>query len=462
MIYITGDTHGNIDFKKIKDYFSKKYVTNEDYLIILGDAGIVWSENECFIHNYAYLGLTILFIDGNHENFELLNKFPIVTFNGARCHRLYSNVYHILRGEVIELNGLLLFCMGGATSIDKVYRTNRISWWEEENITIEDIENGLSNLEKYNFRVDYVLTHCAPSKVVKKMFNYDVDLNTKVLEDFRSKIQYKYWFFGHYHKDKTYKNYRCFYNDILEIKAYKQIKKNVKFEILTKEDDETFLRNRKTGRVTKLLERDLPEWYYHNYSYRYWYYNLKGITDIAFYPSPFDNHISKDSRIYLHYHGKLEKDENEKPINENAWDSHTWRCNIVDFILSVDKYSPDINTDKVKAQINLVYDQYNGGNGSFFKTNNRVMVRPFPNLPTPIYVERYSNKKAQYEVLEGNIILSQFIDLERAKEYAKVYVTGNLGVDVLKVCIGGEDTNFIEAYDTSYDMGKWVNLKKVQ
>ena len=69
MIYITGDTHGNIDFKKIKDYFSKKYVTNEDYLIILGDAGIVWSENECFIHNYAYLGLTILFIDGNHENF---------------------------------------------------------------------------------------------------------------------------------------------------------------------------------------------------------------------------------------------------------------------------------------------------------------------------------------------------------------------------------------------------------
>ena len=35
------------------------------------------------------------------------------------------------------------------------------------------------------------------------------------------------------------------------------------------EDDETFLRNRKTGRVTKLLESDLPEWYYHNYSYRY-------------------------------------------------------------------------------------------------------------------------------------------------------------------------------------------------
>ena len=234
MIYITGDTHGNIDLKRIKTYFSNKYVTKEEYLIILGDAGMIWSENECFIHDYAFLGLTILFIDGNHENFELLNKFPIVTFNGARCHRLYSNVYHILRGEVIELNGLLLFCMGGATSIDKVYRTNRISWWEEENITIEDIENGLNNLEKYNFRVDYVLTHCAPSKVVKKMFNYDVDSNTKVLEEFMSQLKYKYWFFGHYHKDQTYNNYRCFYNDILEIKHINKFKRVLNLRYLQK------------------------------------------------------------------------------------------------------------------------------------------------------------------------------------------------------------------------------------
>ena len=45
MIYITGDTHGNIDFAKLEKYFSKRYVTKKDYLIILGDAGIVWSED---------------------------------------------------------------------------------------------------------------------------------------------------------------------------------------------------------------------------------------------------------------------------------------------------------------------------------------------------------------------------------------------------------------------------------
>ena len=41
----------------------------------------------------------------------------------------------------------------------------------------------------------------------------------------------------------------------------------------------------------------------------------------------------------------------------------------LDLCLVVNKYSPKVNTNKVKAQINLVYDQYNGGN--FFKTNNR-------------------------------------------------------------------------------------------
>ena len=134
MIYITGDTHGNIDFGKLKKYFSKIYVTHEDYLIILGDVGIVWSEYEHYINDYNSLGLTVLFVDGNHENFELLEKFPVILFKGARCHRLTKNIYHIIRGEIININGLSFFCMGGATSIDRIYRVNRVSWWEEENI----------------------------------------------------------------------------------------------------------------------------------------------------------------------------------------------------------------------------------------------------------------------------------------------------------------------------------------
>ena len=227
----------------------------------------------------------------------------------------------------------------------------------------------------------------------------------------------------------------------------------------TREDDEIYLENRKTFRKTKIKEEDLPEWYFKNYSYRYWYYNLKGITDVAFIGSPFDNHISKDSRIYLHYHGKLKKDKNERPINDNEWDSSTWRCNIVDFVLAIDKYSPNIDTRKVKAQINLVYDQYNGGNSW---CDYRVHVRPFPFVKTPIYKERYGDKEASYEVVEGNNILSQFVDLDRAKEYASAYVTKNLHIDLVKKCIGNEDSEFVEAYDTNYNPEKWVYVRLIK
>ena len=113
----------------------------------------------------------------------------------------------------------------------------------------------------------------------------------------------------------------------------------------------------------------------------------------------------------------------------------------------------------MKAQINLVYDQYNGGN-SF--NNHGVNVRPFPKVKTPRYRERYGEKVAAYEVVEGDKILSQFINLDRAKEYANAYVTYNLKIELVRRCIGNEDSEFIEAYDTSHNMKKWVYVRKIK
>ena len=80
MIYISGDTHGELGLKKLNAYFNKRYVSSKDYLIILGDAGIIWDQDyEELLLKYSFLGLTIFFIDGNHENFDLLNKFPVVS-----------------------------------------------------------------------------------------------------------------------------------------------------------------------------------------------------------------------------------------------------------------------------------------------------------------------------------------------------------------------------------------------
>ena len=87
MIYITGDTHGLHDFDKLVSYFDKRYVTKRDFLIILGDAGIVWDDDyKNILDRYEWLGPTVFFIDGNHENFHLLDSFPVSIKNNAKVH----------------------------------------------------------------------------------------------------------------------------------------------------------------------------------------------------------------------------------------------------------------------------------------------------------------------------------------------------------------------------------------
>lgn len=239
MIYITGDTHGEYDFFKLKMFFREKKVTIDDYLIILGDAAIVWSEKENYISKYSALGLTILFIDGNHENFVMLNEYPVVEYLGGKCHKLADNIYHIIRGEIITINNNSFFCMGGATSIDKAYRTPYLSWWPEENIAEDDIVNGLDNLKKVGFYVDYVLTHCGPSSVVEKMFDFKPDKDTAILEKFDNLLFYSHWFFGHYHFDKTLGKYRCFYDNIYELPLISDVKKAIIEGTKDAEEDRT-------------------------------------------------------------------------------------------------------------------------------------------------------------------------------------------------------------------------------
>lgn len=425
MIYLSGDTHGDIDFQKLKTYFANRYVTSKDVLIILGDAGIVWSEEECYVHEYSFLGPTILFIDGNHENFDLLNRFPITTIFGAKAHYLYHNVYHILRGEALHINGLSFLCLGGATSIDQEYREKGISWWSEEHITKSDLHHALETAKKEEAPFDYVLTHCAPTAIVRRMFGFFGDQDSEALTELAKQVDFKHWYFGHYHKDKKWGNFRCLYNEIIEIPALNKGKRIPKQnELVAVYKGSKYLVNWKTGRKIKLTEDELPEWFFLNTEYDNYYYNLRGVKDVAFDPSPFSNHISKDSAIFLSYHGKLKKDASLRPIHEEDWDVRTWRANIRWFVLGLEKYSPNLKLDGIKARINLVYDQYLNHEANYH--NDKVMIRPFPKVKTPLYVDHWSGEKAQFEVWHNNRLLASFLEKELAVHFINLYFEHNL------------------------------------
>ena len=225
MIFITGDTHGTHDFRKLNshNFPEQKQMTQQDYLIITGDFGAVWNgdaEDRWLLNWYNTRNYTTLFIDGNHENHDMLNSYPIEEWNGGLVHRVMPNVLHLMRGQVFTLQDSTFFTFGGAMSTDKESRKEFISWWSQELPTYQEQNTALDNLDKHNYQVDYVITHTAPTHVVRRLVGqYMVEDPTgKILDEFFMRTSFKRWFFGHLHMDQQWDKFIALYDKVRQIK----------------------------------------------------------------------------------------------------------------------------------------------------------------------------------------------------------------------------------------------------
>lgn len=92
MIYLTGDTHIPIDIDKLscKSFPEQREMTRSDYVIVLGDFGLLWKKDETYdywLDDLSKRTYTLLFLDGNHENFDWLDSLPVESWHGGRVHR---------------------------------------------------------------------------------------------------------------------------------------------------------------------------------------------------------------------------------------------------------------------------------------------------------------------------------------------------------------------------------------
>lgn len=125
-----------------------------------------------------------------------------------------------MRGQVFTIEGKKFFVMGGAASIDKEYRTEGLNWWAEEIPSLREMDEGFANLGKVGYKVDYVITHSAPTTVLTSINpTYKTDAVTRYLEIVRQTVKFGWHYFGHYHIDKDFLNYKatCLYNNIIKI-----------------------------------------------------------------------------------------------------------------------------------------------------------------------------------------------------------------------------------------------------
>ena len=230
MIYITGDTHSDFSRFTEENFPIQSEMTKDDYIIICGDFGGVWTSEEessrekdalDWLDNKSF---TTLFVDGNHENYTRLYKYPMEEWNGGKVHKIRDSVLHLMRGEIFDIDNKKIFAFGGARSHDiqdgilnldeeeKIYeyrkrgayfRIRDFSWWDLELPTNQEMENGIENLEKINYKVDYIISHCCPTSI-QALINstYKRDILTDYLQQISEKCTFKRWYFGHYHDYK--------------------------------------------------------------------------------------------------------------------------------------------------------------------------------------------------------------------------------------------------------------------
>lgn len=233
MILITGDTHADFSrFQKPLPFPKGYQPTRQDVVIICGDFGGVWSESSHQIAELIRLSklpYTIVFIDGNHENYDMLAEYPVSEWNGGRVQFIRENVIHLLRGQIFTIDGKSFFTMGGAACHDiqngvldpedaqfeiqyremsyqgKFVRVKHYSWWEQELPTEAELDEGWRNLEDHSFQVDYVISHCAPTSyqnqiaAILRNNTYPVNNLTDFLQRVYDTCSFSHWFCGHYH-----------------------------------------------------------------------------------------------------------------------------------------------------------------------------------------------------------------------------------------------------------------------
>lgn len=163
-IGIAGDWHGNLGWAK--HAIAKFGHIGVQHVLHVGDFGF-WPTNngKKYLHqvnkaldtNGIYLYVTL----GNHEDYVQVATFkPHPVIKGFVYNPDYPQILVATRGARWNWNGVSFVSLGGANSIDFTGRTENITWWKEERITLGDIYRTVEG-----GHADIMIAHDCPAGV---------------------------------------------------------------------------------------------------------------------------------------------------------------------------------------------------------------------------------------------------------------------------------------------------------
>ena len=226
MIYFTGDTHGEIS--RFKSSSAKK-LKKGDTLIVCGDFGFVWNNSKEEMSNLKWLSkrkYKILFVEGAHENFEMLDQYPKVDFCGGKARQIADNIYQLIRGEVFEIEGKKIFAFGGGDD----EQLDVLDFKESPEFvrlpSDEECERARENLKNAENNVDYIVTYDTGFKMrsfLEMESNCFNNLHA-FLNEISLSCSFGKWFFGCFHMDRRIPPvYYAVYENIYDSETGKEI-----------------------------------------------------------------------------------------------------------------------------------------------------------------------------------------------------------------------------------------------
>lgn len=130
------------------------------------------------------------FIRGNHDDPEKSRNFPGFIHDGT----------------VETIGSTKVMFIGGAWSIDQHYRTEGVSWWRDEECSMEEFSRFLDIFVDAKPRI--VVTHDCPNRVANEMFfdgyreKAKPSRTSQALDRMFEEHRPDVWIFGHWHMDR--------------------------------------------------------------------------------------------------------------------------------------------------------------------------------------------------------------------------------------------------------------------
>ncbi len=248
MLYLTGDTHGdNLERFSFRRHLQMRNWTENDVAVVLGDTALMWpgceKETAYVLDQLASKPFTIIFILGNHDNYDWAETLPQVDVLGGTMRQIvvndtvYENRFIVDSWTTADLSGYhcLLCAHAKSHDIDHLYqpddkegiaaakrrgewfRVAHKTWWPQEELDTEAIEPFIQEHE--NERFDAILTHDCPGMFCAFAGHENGERmrateQEEYFDGLRRRLDYGIWVHGHMHHEWfAYKDYEAFYKD---------------------------------------------------------------------------------------------------------------------------------------------------------------------------------------------------------------------------------------------------------